>query len=185
MEKTTTPYKLEYSNPFMDIRQVHADFGSFQKDYYVVDLGPRAGVVVLKGDLVLMTKQYRFLTDDFSWEIPGGRVDAGEEAEDAAIRECHEETGVRCTSLKPLVEYYPGLDNFDNRTSLFWSEHVEVIRPFVANEAEVVEIRWIPLRTLFDMIFRGQILDSLTVTGLFAYYTKQSALSNTSVLNAR
>lgn len=172
MKKTVTPPRLDYSNRFMDIRHTRADFGTFNKDYYVVDLGPRAGIVALRDGAVLMTRQYRFLIDAYSWEIPGGRVDAGETPEFAAVRECVEETGIRCSELKPLVVYYPGLDNFDNRTTLFCSEKVEVAAPFVADDAEVVEIRWIPVETCLDMIFRGEILDALTVAGLFAYQVR-------------
>lgn len=172
MKKTATPPRLDYSNRFMDVRHTRADFGAFSKDYYVVDLGPRAGIVALREGCVLLTRQYRFLIDDYSWEIPGGRVDAGESPEVAAVRECVEETGIRCNELKPLVVYYPGLDNFDNRTTLFCSEKVEVAAPFVADDAEVVEIRWIPVDNCLDMIFRGEILDALTVTGLLAYQTR-------------
>ncbi len=172
MKKTTTPPKLDYSNRFMDVRHTRADFGAFHKDYYVVDLGPRAGIVALRDGYVLMTRQYRFLIDAYSWEIPGGRVDAGETPEVAAVRECLEETGIRCSELKPLVVYYPGLDNFDNRTTLFFSEKVEVAAPFVADDAEVVEISWMAVDTCLDMIFRGEILDALTVAGLLAYQAR-------------
>lgn len=169
MRRTTSPRKLDYSNRFMEVHHTRADFGGFQKDYFVVDLGPRAGIVILREGQVLLTRQYRFLIDGLSWEIPGGRVDAGETPEQAAVRECLEETGVRCTGLVPLVVYYPGLDNFDNRTSLFCSEHAEVVAPFVPDDAEVVEIRWIGLDECLAMVSGGEILDALTVTGLLAY----------------
>lgn len=172
MKRTTTVPRLDHSNRFMDIRHTRADFGAFQKDFYVVDLGPRAGIVALRDGCALMTRQYRFLIDGYSWEIPGGRVDAGETPEVAAVRECFEETGIRCSELKPLAVYYPGLDNFDNRTTLFCSEKVETVKPFVPDDAEVVEIRWIPIETCLDMIFRGEILDALTVIGLLGYHTR-------------
>ena len=61
-----------------------------------------------------------------------------------------------------------GLDNFDNRTTLFSSTRVEVVAPFAPAEAEVVEIRWIPLEECLRMVFGGEILDALTVAGLLA-----------------
>jgi ADP-ribose pyrophosphatase len=167
-KKCATPPRLDYSNRFMDVRHSRADFGGFSKDYYVIELGPRAGIVALRDGCVLMTRQYRFLIDGYSWEIPGGRVDAGESPEVAAVRECVEETGIRCADLKPLVTYYPGLDNFDNRTTLFLSENTGVVAPFVPDEAEVVEIRWLAMDACMDMVLRGEILDALTVTGLLA-----------------
>ncbi len=163
---------LDYQNPFMKIHHTQANFGDFHKDYFVVDLGPRAGIVILQNDQVLLTRQYRFLIDDYSWEIPGGRVDEGETPEFAATRECLEETGLRCVDLKPLVVYYPGLDNFDNRTSLFYCDQPEIVCPFVAKDAEVVEIRWFDFATSLDMVFAGEILDALTIAGLLACHAR-------------
>jgi len=42
----------------------------------------------------------------------------------------------------------------------------------VPNDAEVVEIRWLPLDQCLDMVFSGKILDALTVAGLLAYHAK-------------
>jgi 8-oxo-dGTP pyrophosphatase MutT (NUDIX family) len=174
LKKKTTPRRLDYRNRFMEVHHTHADFGGFEKDYFVVTLGPRCGVVALNEGRILLARQYRFLIDGWSWEIPGGRVDEGESPEQAAVRECIEETGVRCEDLKPLVVYYPGLDNFDNRTTLFCSERTEVAAPFVPDDSEVVEIRWLPPGECLDMVFRGEILDALTVAGLLAWHAKTS-----------
>src|SRR5262249_29820822 len=104
-----------------------------------------------------------------SWEIPGGRVDAGESPETAAVRECLEETGIECSGLRKLVEYYPGLDNFNNRTTVFLSQQTRVIKPFSGDAAEVTEIEWVPVADALRMVREGEILDALTVTGLLAY----------------
>jgi len=164
-----TPKRLDYRNPFMKVSHTKADFGAFTKEYFVIELGPRAGVVAVRDDRVLLTRQYRFLIDAMSWEIPGGKIESGESPADAAIRECREETGVTCRNLKPLVVYYPGLDNFDNRTTLLYSETIDVDAPFVGDASEVIEIAWVPLERCIAMVRRGEILDALTVTGLLAY----------------
>lgn len=169
---SSTPKRLDYRNPFMEVNHTRADFGTFKKDYFVIELGPRVGVVAVRNENVLMTRQYRFLTDDMSWEIPGGKIEQGEMPAKAAVRECLEETGVTCRDLKPLVVYYPGLDNFNNRTTLMYSEETDDTTTFVGDEAEVTEIAWIPFKRCLDMVFRGKILDALTVTGLLAYQSR-------------
>ena len=158
-----------YRNPFMEIRHTHADFGGFSKDYYVVHFGPRVGVVALNAGKVLLVRQYRFLLDDLSWEIPGGKIDAGETIEQAGIRECLEETGVRCANLKTLVAYYPGLDNVENRTTLLYTEDIRQPKAFKADAAEVVEIAWVPMEECLKMVFSQKILDALTVVGILSY----------------
>jgi len=74
--------------------------------------------VVLKDDKGLLVRQYRLLIDGLSWEIPGGGVEANENPEDAALRECLEETGISCRNLHTLVSFHVGLDNVHNPTSV-------------------------------------------------------------------
>jgi 8-oxo-dGTP pyrophosphatase MutT (NUDIX family) len=171
MRRTTSEPRLDYRNRFMDIVHTKADFGEFQKDYFVIELGPRAGIIAVRDGAVLLTRQYRFLIDAYSWEIPGGRVDEGETPEIAATRECLEETGIECSRLRKLVEYYPGLDNFNNRTTVFASGETRTVAQFIAEPSEVTEIRWFPLDAALKMVFAGEILDALTVTALLAYKT--------------
>ena len=53
------------------------------------------GVVCLRGDEVLLIKRGTPPLED-SWSLPGGRIEWGERAIDAALRELKEETG--CTA---------------------------------------------------------------------------------------
>jgi len=168
MRKKQSPATLDYRNPFMEVRRTKVDFGSHRKEYFVIELGPRVGVAALRDGCVLLTRQYRFLTDAYSWEIPGGSVDQGESPEAAAMRECLEETGVECSGLRKLVEYYPGLDNFNNRTTVYVSTGARAAAEFRPVESEVTEIRWFPVAEAYSMVLSGAILDGLTVVALLA-----------------
>ncbi len=55
---------------------------------------PAAGVVCLRGDDVLLIKRGKPPLEG-QWSLPGGRIERGERAADAALRELWEETGVR------------------------------------------------------------------------------------------
>jgi len=169
-----------HSNRFMQIRHTHADFGPFSKDYYVVHFGPRVGVVAINDGKLLLIRQYRFLVNDLSWEIPGGKVEPDESPESAAARECLEETGVSCRHLRKLVAYYPGLDNVENRTTLVYTEDVQKPKNFVKNAAEVEEVAWVPLQECLDMVFSEKILDALTVVGVLSYAAHRAAAKSTS-----
>lgn len=54
-----------------------------------------AGIVCLRGDDVLLVRRGKPPLQD-RWSIPGGRIEWGERAVDAALRELREETG--CTA---------------------------------------------------------------------------------------
>ena len=157
-----------YQCPFMEITHQQAEFEGFTKDYYVVNFKRRGGVVVLKNGEVLLVRQYRFLLNGASWELPGGTIEDDENVESGLVRECLEETGVRVSALRALVEYYPGLDNVDNRTTVFLSEQAEPVAPFRGNPAEIQEIAWVPLERCLRMVFDREILDAMTVAGLLA-----------------
>ena len=49
-----------------------------------------AGVAVLSGAALLLIRR----RDNGLWDLPGGATGPGERVEDAALRECHEETGL-------------------------------------------------------------------------------------------
>jgi 8-oxo-dGTP diphosphatase len=74
---------------------------AIRKVYFHDPLAPAATLVVptafvavrgLHGSLLLVRR-----CDSGAWELPGGRVEVGESAADAAVRETAEETGVQVT----------------------------------------------------------------------------------------
>jgi ADP-ribose pyrophosphatase len=143
-----------------------ARFDGFEKEYFVSDHGLRAAVVAVRNDTILLVRQYRLLINGLSYEIPGGRIDENETPEQAAIRECLEETGVVCSDLKPLIDYFPSLDIWKNHTYVFYTEEI-------ADGGKDSSDRhaWTPLENCVSMIFGGQITDSLSIIALLAYRT--------------
>ena len=53
-----------------------------------------------KHDQVVIIRQYRYPIDDFVYELPAGLMEPGENMEEAAIRELHEETGLTFHPIK-------------------------------------------------------------------------------------
>ena len=97
-------------------------------------------------------------------------MDEGEEPEAAAVRECLEETGVRCFNPQPLVFYHVGLDTAFNPTHLFYCHEVsEELEPKQIHTKEVSSSEWVPFDRCIEMIFNQEILDSFSITALLAY----------------
>ena len=158
-----------HRNPLESVFHIRGEFGDFAKDYYVVEFGPRSGIVAVSEGKILLIAQYRFLINGIAWEIPGGRVDSGETPAKAAQRECLEETGYLCSDLNPLVSFRPGLDNVENVNTIFYSESVQKAEPFVPDPAETLAIAWLPIEDCVTLVLEQKIIDCLTVSAILAY----------------
>lgn len=163
--------EVVYKNRYQQVYRVVANFSGFTKEYFVTDYGQRAGIMVEQEGSLLLVRQYRLLIDRLSWEIPGGKIDDGETPEVAAVRECLEETGIRCRNLKPLLFFHPGLDATANPTHLFYTHEFTETKEKHLNPQEMCEHVWIPLSRCLEMVFTQQIVDSMSILALLAYHT--------------
>lgn len=170
MEETVSkPLKIVhhdvvYQDRNQSIQRVSADFAGFSKEYFVADHGERVALVAFRDGHVLLTRQYRLIINDISFEIPGGGLEEGELPEAGAVRECREETEVVCANVRPLLCFHPGLDIYKNYTRVFWTNdcsdsHAE------RNDRRV----WVPLKKCVEMICDQQIVDGLSIAALLAF----------------
>jgi ADP-ribose pyrophosphatase len=167
-ETALLPHKLEhkgivYEDKFKKIEKICAQFDGFNKEYFVSDYGRRSAVVVIDKGCVLLARQYRLLINGLSYEIPGGKVNEQEAPQEACVRECIEETGIRCRDLKPLIEYDPDLEYTKNHTHVFHARYDETVSQ---NDKHYV---FKPLNECLDMIHARTITDSISIISILAY----------------
>lgn len=159
--------KTIFKNKHLDLYSVTADFGSFDREYFVVEKGTRAGVLINRDNSFLLVKQYRYVINDFSWELPSGGIEKGETLEEAAIRECREETGITCRKITPLFDFILSADVADSPAYIFTCS--DFVHSGDFDRREIVETKWIPYQKCMHMIMSREIKDVFTIIGLFAY----------------
>ena len=112
-----------------------------------------AGGLVLRDGLVLLVHRPRY--DD--WTFPKGKAAEGETDEETALREVHEETGLRCALERELgVTSYVDSRGRPKRVR-WWLMRPLTEDRFVAND-EVDEVRWVEPASAAALLSYGRDL---------------------------
>ncbi len=149
--------------------------GGARFDHHVVRMPDKAaGTVVHDRDRgVLLLWRHRFITDTWGWEIPAGRIDAGETPEEAARRETIEETGWEPGPLRPLVRYQPTNGLSDQVFHCFYADSATLLgEPSDPGEAERLE--WVSVAELRRITRDEEMLDGLSLTAVLYAFTHGS-----------
>ena len=118
-----------------------------------------AGGLVLRGDDVAIVHRPKY--DD--WSFPKGKLDAGEDFEEAALREVWEETGLRCSLGRALGDA-TYTDNKHRSKLVRYYEMRPQSGEFSPND-EVDELRWVPLADACDLLsyaFDRELVEKLS-----------------------
>jgi ADP-ribose pyrophosphatase len=132
-----------------------------------------------KNPWIVIERQYRHAANQYLWELPAGKLDAGEEALAGAQRELEEETGYRAKKWKPLVEYYASPGFLGESMKVFTAEGL-IAGDAHPEEDEQIEFRLVRLSDVLEMIAKGAILDGKTLTSVLLYDRKLTQKSGKS-----
>ncbi len=114
---------------------------------------------------ILLIRRHRFVTDTWGWEIPAGAIDDGESPEQAAARECLEETGWRPGPLTEIGWSFPSNGLMDQRFRWFVAAGAEHVGE-PSDLAEVERVEWKPVETVRALLATDELRDGLSVSGL-------------------
>jgi ADP-ribose pyrophosphatase len=114
---------------------------------------------------LLLIRQYRYAAEGYLYEIPAGRLNAGEDPHDCALRELKEETGCSAEKVEHLFTMYTTPGFTDEKIHLFMATGLEVGE--TKHEAdEFLELQPMLLSRALQMVEAGEIQDAKTALGL-------------------
>lgn len=157
-----------YESDWMNLRLADVELPDGTRfEHHVLRLRREAAAAVVHDPErgVLLLWRHRFITDTWSWEIPGGRIDEDETPAQAAARETLEETGWRPGPLSLVGAYHPLSGAVDQRFHVFLANGATHLgEPADRNEAERIE--WVPVDRVRQLVRSGEVTEGFSLTGL-------------------
>ena len=157
-----------YDNPWIgvteyDVINPGGGKGIYGKVHYK---GLAIGVVPLDREgYIWLVGQYRFVLDQYSWEIPEGGGDPGVPPVESAQRELREETGLVASEWTFLQEMHLSNSVSDERALVYLARGLEQGEA-TPEETEQLVVRRVPFDEAYEMVERGEITDSMSVAGI-------------------
>ena len=133
---------------------------------YIRHVGAACVVPMNEKGEVYMVRQFRYPFGRPLLEVPAGKLDTKEEdPAHAALRELSEETGIEAAELTYLGEFYPTCAYSDEVIHIYLAKGLTFAETH-PDDDEFVETAVYPLKTLVDMVMRGEIEDGKTQVAL-------------------
>ena len=140
-------------------------------EFYYINSRDWAVVVArtVEGELV-MVRQFRWGSDELSWELPGGIIDEGEDPVTAGLRELQEETGYIAESGRLIGHCQPNPAILNNHCHVIYADNCRLSEQGTDwDEHEEMEIRALPEAEVMQWAKECKIGHALALVGLLYY----------------
>lgn len=141
-----------------------------ERDFVVIEAPDWVNVVALTPDhQLVLVNQFRYGSNEFSLEVPGGVVDPGEDPVIAGVRELAEETGytggapIRLGAVRPN----PAIQN--NRCHLVLVPEARRTEGFAWDPDEEFEVVTVPVEEAYALAYRGEITHAMALDALLLF----------------
>ncbi|MCG8551683.1 MAG: NUDIX hydrolase [Desulfobacterales bacterium] len=156
-------------------------------DVYETDLVKRSGGVLRRGYIktanavvvlpllidggetkIVMIRNKRFAIEKTLWELPAGTLEAGEDIDKAAARECEEETGYKAGNIQRVSGFYSCPGMVTEKLHGYIAENLSFVGQKL-DETEQITTEAVTFSESMEMIKSGQIEDAKSIA-LILYY---------------
>jgi len=151
-------------SPWMTIVERDVEFapGRTADTYYAVSQSDYVSILAMTPEgRVPIVRQFRPALEQFTWELPAGMVDEGEDPAASCRRELREETGYPALTIHPLGVTAPCSGRLSNRLHSFFVEAGEILKDFRPEEG--LEVKLVSLPELTALICAGDFVSQLHI----------------------
>ena len=118
---------------------------------------------------ILFVRQYRYAYGEVVLEIPAGKLNAGEDPKEAAARELEEEAGIRAEQIELLYTVYPS-PGYTSEIIRIYEAKAGVQVACHLDADEFLDVEYIPVEQVREMLKKGEIKDGKTIIALQHYF---------------
>ena len=164
--------KLLQRTRILDLNSVpfHHPRREVRRDFVIVDAPDWVNVLAhTTDDRLVLVNQFRYGTNAFSWEIPGGVIEHGEDPVVAGVRELLEETGYEGKNARLLASVHPNPAFMSNRCHLVLVEDCRFVSTPAWDPDEEMEIAAVPVEDVYARARSGGITHSLVLDALLFF----------------
>lgn len=146
--------------------------GNICKWDYLDNSSAAAILPIMPDGKILLVRQYRLAVDDYTLEIPAGKLDdKNEDFLECAKRELEEETGYKSDDYEELLTMCSSITFWDSRVKIFLAKNLYQGHVHFDRDEETL-IETYDIQDLKKMVFDGIIYDGKTCAAIMAYLVK-------------
>lgn len=173
-EEKTIDSNVVYSGKVITVLKDNVEVSDGHKSFREVVVHSGGVVVAAMKDenTILLVKQYRYPLKKVNIELPAGKLEIGENPDEACKRELEEETGYRAKYWKSLgyINTTPGICT--EKLYLYLAKDIEFVGEH-PDEGEIIKCCEYKLSEVFNMIQTGEINDAKTICTLSRAFCKE------------
>ena len=167
LKESTISTTVVYKGDFLDVRQdeVLLPNGETAAREWINHPGAVVIVPILPNGEIALIKQFRYAAGSEFIELPAGKLDAGEDPEECALRELEEEIGYRANKIKFLANIHPAIGFTNEIMGVFLAENLEKTE-HNRDKDEFLEIVPTTLTEALNLVWENKITDVKSIIGL-------------------
>ena len=173
-EEKTIDSNVVYSGKVITVLKDNVEVSDGHKSFREVVVHSGGVVIAAMKDenTILLVKQYRYPLKKVNIELPAGKLEIGENPDEACKRELEEETGYRAKYWKSIgyINTTPGICT--EKLYLYLAKDIEFVGEH-PDEGEIIKCCEYKLSEVFNMIQTGEINDAKTICTLSRAFCKE------------
>lgn len=175
MKEKTISSKTVYSGRIIDVKFDEVEISTGKRSWReVVEHSGGVTMCAVNNGKILFVKQYRYPLKQDLLELPAGKLEKGENPDEACRRELEEETGYKAASWKFLGNIHTSAGFCNEKLYLYLAQDLEFVGKH-PDEGEIIENYEYPTDEVKSMIKNGEITDAKTICAFYKalYFLKE------------